>query len=74
MTNDAHNADLWPFAIPLGLLLLYKSIRERSSLFAMGASPFLAPYVNITSYAVTLIPFATQPWLMPIIAALSWLR
>ncbi|NMB55461.1 MAG: hypothetical protein GYA15_12225 [Leptolinea sp.] len=74
MTENAFVATLWPFSIPLGLLLLYKSIRERNSLFAMSASPFLAPYVNITSYAVTLIPFVTQPWLMPIIAALSWLR
>lgn len=73
MTHDPYNSSLWPWAIPIGVILLYKSIRERNSLFAIGASPFVAPYVNFTSYVVALFPFFSNPLLLIIVAALSWL-
>lgn len=73
MTQDVYNASLWPFGIPVGIILLYKGIRERNALFAIGASPFLAPYVNITSFVVALMPFIPNPILIMISAALSWI-
>lgn len=72
MTNNPFNSSLWPFGIPLGIFLLYKAIRDKNQLFAMGASPFLAPYVNITSYAVVLIPIIPNALVMLIVSALSW--
>lgn len=70
--HDIYNASLWPIGIPVGILLLYKSIRDRNALFAMGASPFLAPYVNITSFAVVLFPFIPNTLLFLIGVALTW--
>lgn len=74
MVNGVDNSSLWPFGIPVGLFLLYKAIHDRNQLFAMGASPFIAPYVNITSYAVTLIPIIPNSLVMLIVSALSWLN
>lgn len=73
MVNDAYNYSLWPAGIIVGLILLYKSIKDRDPLFAMGASPFLAPYVNMTSLAVLLIPFVRNSSLMIIAVALTLL-
>ena len=72
MASDAYNASLWPLGIPIGIILLYKSIHDRKALFAMAASPFLAPYVNITSFAVLLLPFIPNPFLFLIGVTLTW--
>jgi hypothetical protein len=72
MTNDLYNKSLWPVGIPIGIALLYKSIRDRNAIYAMGASPFLSPYVNATSYAVVLFPFVPNAFLFLIAVALSW--
>lgn len=73
MTNNPYNASLWPVGIPVGIILLYKAFHNKNPILAMGASPFLAPYVNITSFAVTLIPFIPNSMLMLVVSALTWL-
>lgn len=73
MTNNPYNASLWPVGIPVGIILLYKAFHDKNPILAMGASPFLAPYVNITSFAVTLIPFIPNSMLMLVVSALTWL-
>jgi hypothetical protein len=72
MPADAFNASLWPLGIPIGAALLYQAIRSRKALYAMGATPFLAPYVNISSFAVVLFSFIPNPYLFVIAVALSW--
>lgn len=74
MKHDAYNASLWPIGIPIGILLLYKAIHDRNGLFAMGSTPFLSPYVNFSSFAVTLFPFIPNTLLIFIVVALSWLK
>jgi len=72
MTKDVYNASLWPIGVLIGLVLIVKSLKEQNPLYAMGASPFLAPYVNFTSYALVLFPFIPNEVLMLIAVALSW--
>jgi len=49
------NASLWPMSIPIGLVLLSKSIKQRSKYIAMSASPFLSPYVLLHSWSGALV-------------------
>jgi hypothetical protein len=49
------NASLWPLSIPIGLALIVTSIRKRKANFAMGASPFLSPYVLFHSWSGALV-------------------
>lgn len=73
MTADHYNRTLWPFSLVIAAIMLYRSIRDENPLLAMGVSPFLAPYSNKTSYAVSLFPFIPQSVLMLIASALSWI-
>lgn len=73
MLTNEFNRNLWPLGIPIFLFLLYKAVKERNSVYAMGASPFASPYVNLTSYAAALLPFTSNPALLAIVVALSWL-
>jgi hypothetical protein len=71
--SDPFNASLWPLSIPIGLGLLFHALQRREKFFAMSASPFLAPYINIHSYAVLLLAFIPSPALFFLAVALSWL-
>lgn len=73
MVNDKYNSSLWPVGIIVGLILLFKAIKDREPLTAMGVSPFLAPYVNITSYAAMLLPFLRNSASMIIAVSFSWM-
>lgn len=52
------NASLWPMSIPIGVVLLTKSIRQRSDRLSMAASPLLSPYVLLHSWSGALISLA----------------
>jgi hypothetical protein len=49
------NASLWPWALPIGLVLIGLSIRDRRSDFGMAASPFLSPYLAYHSWVCVLV-------------------
>ena len=49
------NASLWPWALPVGLVLIGLSIRDRRGDFGMAASPFLSPYLAYHSWASVLV-------------------
>jgi len=48
------NMSLWPWGLPLGLLLLAAGIYKRERRFAISASRFLSPHVVFHSYVVVL--------------------
>ncbi len=48
----ASNSSLWPVSIPIGLVLLTTAIRNRRRGLSIVASPFLAPYVGVQSWAI----------------------
>jgi hypothetical protein len=44
------NASLWPVSLPIGLVLLYRSIKNRDINAAVAASPCFSPYLLLQSY------------------------
>lgn len=54
LLDSLWNASLWPWAIPIGIVLTSLSIRDRRSDLAMAASPFLSPYLAYHSWVSVL--------------------
>jgi hypothetical protein len=50
LLNGWWNRSFWPYSIPLGLGLVYWSIKKRDECYGVMASPLLFPYVNAPSY------------------------
>jgi hypothetical protein len=50
-----YNISLWPNLIPLGLILTFLALRKSQIRFAVLASPFLSPFVALTSFSITLL-------------------
>lgn len=57
--NGGTNSSLWPTALPIGLVLLSRAFKSQQRSLALTASPFLAPYVGLQSWA--LAPFGLLP-------------
>jgi hypothetical protein len=55
------NKSLWPFSIPVGITMVYLSIRNRDEAYGIMASPLLFPYVNGPSY-LGLAAIAASKW------------
>jgi len=52
------NASLWPYSIPVGLALLVASLRRHQIRYAVGASPFLAPYILFHGWSAAVVALA----------------
>ncbi len=55
MPDNVFNQSMWPLSIPIGLALLLHAIRTRKAGLSLTASPLLAPYLTIHSYAPALL-------------------
>jgi hypothetical protein len=55
------NFSLWPYSIPVGLLMVYLSIKKKDVGYGVIASPLLFPYVNGPSY-IGLIATVAAKW------------
>jgi hypothetical protein len=49
------NRSLFPYAIPLGLFLLWLAVRHRNPYFALASTAFLAPYLTFYTYIIVQI-------------------
>ncbi len=47
---NSWNRSLFPYAIPLGIFIMWLAIRRKNPYFALGASVFLTPYLTFYSY------------------------
>lgn len=70
--NAFWNLNLFPWVVPIGLLLTYSSIRREHVRPAIAASPLLSPYVGYHSWAVALVGLLENPALMISISAGFW--
>jgi hypothetical protein len=50
LLSNGWNRSLFPYSLPLGLLLLWIGFKRRNPFIAMVASPFLSPYLTWPSY------------------------
>jgi len=67
-----YNASLWPMSLPIGAVLLVKSLRRNDIKPAMAASPFLSPYVLLHAWAGALASLAESPLEMVVAVAGLW--
>ncbi len=66
------NASLFPYSVPIGLVLVYLSLRKREMRFALPAGPCLSPYVLFHSWAAAVIAVVhKQRWAI-IVSAVLW--
>ena len=71
--SDPYNASLWPYGLAAGILLLAYALLKQQKFAAVAATPFLAPYVNIHSYAVGMFALIPYPVGLVLMTAMSWL-
>lgn len=55
------NFSLWPYSIPIGVLMVYLSIKKKDLGYGIIASPLLFPYVNGPSY-IGLLAVVAAKW------------
>lgn len=67
------SADIFPFGIPLGLLLLGLALRHREVIFALSAGPFLSPYLAVFSWLPAALPAARSRRGSFLLVPVSWL-
>lgn len=60
MNDSAGNWSLWPWSILIGLLLLAWAAHSKNIRTAIIASPFLSPYVMMTTWAIPFLGLFTQ--------------
>ena|ERR1700690_1980883 len=66
------NTSLWPWAIPIGLALLFVSLRDMRPGFAIAASPFLSPYLAYYSWVGVLAGFLEYEYILVVAVAGMW--
>ena len=71
------NCSLFPYAIPLGLFLLWQAVRKDKPSLALAASAFLSPYLTLYSYVTVQVALMDskskwRDWWMLIFFIASW--
>jgi len=67
------NASLWPWVVPIGLVLVMLSLRDRRKEYAFSASPFLSPYLAYHSWAGVLLGLIRRDFELIVAALGMWL-
>ncbi len=67
------DATMFPFSIPIGLLLITAAIRSRDLHKAILASPFLAPYVAFYSWPAAVLGLSESPLYMVVVLLGMWI-
>lgn len=52
---NAWNRSIFPYGIPLGMLLLWLSFRRQNMMFALASAPFFSPYLTFPTYLIVQI-------------------
>jgi hypothetical protein len=73
MVNTEHNVSMWPSSVPVGLVLLYMSIKNKKEEYALLSTPFLSPYIAPHSFSIALIGFAQEDIMLIIASISSWI-
>jgi hypothetical protein len=66
------NASLWPWVIPVGVVLVALSLRDLREDFAIAASPFLSPYLAYHSWVSVLAGLIRYDFEFAIAVAAMW--
>jgi hypothetical protein len=66
------NRSLFPYGLPVGLLLLWEALRHDRPLAGMGASPFFSPYVGQFTWAAPITLLLPYPRLLIVAGIVLW--
>ena len=67
------NASLWPWALPIGLVLAALSVRDRRKDYGMAASPFLSPYLAYHSWVSVLVGLLQHEFILAVAVIGMWI-
>ena len=73
LPDSIWDASLWPWAIPIGLVLLALALRDLREDCAMAASPFLSPYLAYHSWAGALAGLLRRDFELVLAVAGMWI-
>lgn len=73
LVTSIWNASLWPWVIPVGIVLTMLALRDRRKDYAMAASPFLSPYLSYHSWASVLAGLIRHDFELVIAVIGMWL-
>jgi hypothetical protein len=66
------NTSVWPWGIPTGVALAVLAFLRNDERLALGAGPFLSPYVAVPSWVTVLPPLQGRRKLLIVFLVLSW--
>jgi len=73
MPYNPANISTFPYAIPIGVLLLVLSLRNQKKNLSSFVSPLFAPYTTRQNYAVSLLSLFEYPHLFVAAWAVTWI-
>jgi len=73
LLDSSWNASLWPWALPIGVVLSALSLRDLRANLAMAASPFLSPYLAYHSWVSVMAGLLQYDFELMIAVAAMWL-
>jgi hypothetical protein len=71
--NPFGNASLFPWTVPLGVGILFYTIRKKLKTLSISASPLLSPYVTMQSWSSFLLGLVNYPALSISACIVSWI-
>jgi hypothetical protein len=73
MASQTGDANLFPWAVPFGIGILFYAIRKKLQTLSISASPLLSPYVTMQSWSSFLLGLVNYPALSILACIFSWI-
>lgn len=67
------NASIFPWGIPIGLAILFFSIRKKLRNLSISASPFLSPFVTMQNWSSVLLGLVNYQAILISASIISWI-
>lgn len=61
MPFNPANVSIFPYAVPIGLLLLYSALKQYDKKLSIFSSPLFSPYLTDYTYSVSLLSLFNRP-------------
>jgi hypothetical protein len=71
-SNNEWNISLWPWSIPIGVLIIYITVHKNNFRGSAVASPFFSPYITASAPSALLIAALSSAKAILVLFVLSW--
>lgn len=72
LINSNWSATMFPYSLPIGVVLMALAVHFKDRIPALAASPFFSPYVGKYSWGISLFALIKYPGLLVISSVLLW--